>query len=152
MKRTLLAATVTVSLVVLLAPAGASAQTAASLSWSGAHAPSAAGVFATGPLAAAALRESSRFHVQAGTAAGQRQNAPHRSWVRRHPIWFSFLVGAAVGAALGGADPGPENRAAAMFEGAILIGGMAALPVAMVVGIREEDAARAAGKAEEAKK
>jgi hypothetical protein len=39
-----------------------------------------------------------------------------------------------------------------MFEGAILFGGMAALPVAIAVGIREEDAARAAGKAEEAKK
>jgi len=146
MTRTLLAATVTMSLVILLAPTRVSAQSAASPSWSGAHARSAAGFLATGPLAASALRESSRFDLQEGSAAGQQQNAPHRSWVRRHPIWFSFLVGAAVGAVIGGADPGPENRAAAMFEGAIMIGGMAALPVAMVVGIREEDAARKAGK------
>lgn len=151
MTRTLLAATVTMSLV-MLAPAGASAQTTTSLSWSASHAPWAAVAFPTGPLAAAALRESSRFEVQAGTAAGQPQDVQHRSWVRRHPIWFSFLVGAAVGAVVGGADPGPENRAVAMFEGGILFGGMVALPVAMVVGIREEDAARAAGKEEEAKK
>jgi len=150
MTRPLLAATVTMSFVVVLAPAGASAQGADSMS--GAHAPSAAVLLAPGPLAAAALRESSRVQIQVGTAAGQQQQTPHRSWVRRHPIWFSFLVGAAVGAVIGGADPGPEHRAAAMFEGAILFGGMAALPVAIAVGIREEDAARAAGKAEEAKK
>jgi hypothetical protein len=121
-------------------------------SWSGAHAPSAAASLAAGPLAAAALRESSRFQVQVDKAAGEQPNEPRRSWVRRHPIWFSFLAGAAVGAVLWGADPGPENRAAAMVEGAILVGGMAALPVAMVVGIREEDAARAAGKDDEGKK
>jgi len=152
MIRTLLATTVTMSVVFLVAPAAASAQTMTSLSSPGAHTPCAAASLPTGPLVAAALRESSRFQVPADTAAGQQQNVAHRSWIRRHPIWFSFLVGAAVGAVIGGADPGPENRGAAMFEGALIFGGMAALPVAIVVGIREEDAARAAGKAEETEK
>ena len=132
-----LPATFVLSLVVLLGPAGASAQTAAS-SWARTPWTDAPGLKldvldAPGPLTAAAFREASCLAAQDRPPTPRAEGAPRHGWVHRHPVWFSALVGAAAGEVWALADA--ANNDPHYWGEAVVMGGLLGAGVGALVGV-----------------
>jgi hypothetical protein len=137
MTRLMLPATLVLSLVVLLASAAASAQTAASsranASWTDASGLKLDVLDGPGPLTSAALREASRLAARDSPAAPQAEHAARHGWIHRHPVWFATLVGAAAGEAWALADAANDDPH--YWGEAAVMGGLFGAGVGALVGV-----------------